>query len=55
MLFGAIAVVLVLSSMATRTETAPTGYAIFEYVLLAFGAVAFVGSLVKYLKQKNAP
>ena len=52
--FGAIAVVFVLSSTGDADDGA-TGYAIFEYVLLAFGAVAFVGSLVKYLKQKNAP
>jgi hypothetical protein len=52
MAFGATAIALALISMASRGETPPAAYVIFDYVLLIVGGVAIVGSIVAHRRQK---
>ncbi|HEV2186838.1 MAG TPA: hypothetical protein VGR70_06500 [Stellaceae bacterium] len=55
MVMGGIAIVLGLLNLSSGGEAPSASVQLLTYVLLALGAIGFVGSLVLYLKQKNAP
>jgi hypothetical protein len=57
MVMGAIAIGLGLFNLIsdqTGAETPPASVQLLTYVLLGLGLIGFVGSLVLYLKQKDA-
>ncbi len=53
-IFGAIAIVLAVYSLATQTETPPAGYNLINYGLIIAGIAGIVGSLVAYAKKKGS-
>jgi hypothetical protein len=53
MVIGACGVVLVSFLLATQPQMPSPGYAALTYVLLAAGALTFIGSLLTYLKGKR--
>ena len=55
MVMGGIAIALGLLNLSSDGGEAPSASVqLLTYVLLGLGAIGFVGSLVLYLKQKNA-
>jgi hypothetical protein len=54
MVMGGIAIVLGLLNLNSGGEAPSASVQLLTYVLLALGAIGFVGSLILYLKQKSA-
>jgi hypothetical protein len=52
MAFGAGAIGFVLISMATRSETPPPGYWIFDYGLIIAGIAGIIGSVIAHRRSK---
>jgi len=53
--FGALAIVLAVYSIATQTAETAGAYQLLNYGLIVAGAAGIIGSLIAYSKKKDAP
>jgi hypothetical protein len=54
-IFGVIAIGFAAYSLASQTETPPSGYNLLNYGLIVAGAAGIIGSLVAYAKRGKQP